>query len=155
MKLIIKKIISGGQTGADRAALDFALEHNISCGGWCPKGRLAEDGPIDQKYPLKETASSDYEERTKMNVMDSDGTLLLCTTFLDTGSKFTIESCSKQRKPCLITNPQQIEMAVDVNDWIAFNNISILNIAGNRERNEPGLYYHTYKFLVIVLKTWI
>jgi predicted Rossmann-fold nucleotide-binding protein len=74
---LIKRIISGGQTGVDRAALDVALELGIPCGGWCPKGRLAEDGSIDLRYPLKETNSSEYRERTEKNVEDSDGTLIL------------------------------------------------------------------------------
>ena len=70
------KIVSGGQTGADRAALDWALRHNVECGGWCPKGRKAEDGPIDPKYPLKETPSAAYLQRTEWNVRDSDATVL-------------------------------------------------------------------------------
>ncbi len=71
------KIISGGQSGVDRAALDFCLENNIPCGGWCPKGRMAEDGRISDKYPLIETESEDYAERTRLNVENSDGTLII------------------------------------------------------------------------------
>ena len=74
---MIKKIISGGQTGADRGALDAALKLDFPCGGWCPKGRRAEDGPLDPKYPLMDTPGSDYETRTEWNVRDSDGTLIL------------------------------------------------------------------------------
>jgi putative molybdenum carrier protein len=70
------KIVSGGQTGADRAALDWALARGVPCGGWCPKGRKAEDGPIDLKYPLKETPSSSYLQRTEWNVRDSDATVV-------------------------------------------------------------------------------
>ncbi|MCD6446738.1 MAG: putative molybdenum carrier protein, partial [Candidatus Marinimicrobia bacterium] len=70
------KIISGGQTGADRAGLDAAMELNIPVGGWCPKGRKSEDGPIDNKYPLQETTSGDYRVRTERNVKESDGTLI-------------------------------------------------------------------------------
>ena len=69
-------IVSGGQTGADRAALDWALAHRVECGGWCPKGRKAEDGPIDPKYPLIETPSAAYLQRTEWNVRDSDATVL-------------------------------------------------------------------------------
>ena len=71
------KIVSGGQTGADRAALDWALHHDVECGGWCPKGRKAEDGTIDPKYPLKETPSVAYIQRTEWNVRDSDATVLV------------------------------------------------------------------------------
>ena len=82
------KIISGGQTGADRAALDWALSHNLPCGGWCPKGRKAEDGIIVAKYPLKESSSSSYIQRTEWNVRDSDGTIVLSiAATLSGGSK--------------------------------------------------------------------
>src|SRR5262245_51361441 len=77
MRKVISKIVSGGQTGVDRAALDVALELGIPCGGWCPKGRLAEDGPIPERYPLKETTLRVYPQRTEWNVRDSDGTLVL------------------------------------------------------------------------------
>jgi hypothetical protein len=75
MERLVQKIVSGGQTGADRAALEWAVEHNIPYGGWCPKGRLAEDGPIDLRYQLQETPSSSYPQRTEWNARDSDGTV--------------------------------------------------------------------------------
>ena len=85
-------IVSGGQTGADRAALDWALTHGVECGGWCPKGRKAEDGPIDAKYPLKETSSSSYLQRTEWNVRDSDATVLFSILpALSGGSKRTMD----------------------------------------------------------------
>jgi hypothetical protein len=96
------KIVSGGQTGADRAALDWALAHGVPCGGWCPKGRKAEDGPIDPKYPLKETPSSSYLQRTEWNVRDSDATVLFSTeSDLTGGSKRTMEFARKHKKPRL------------------------------------------------------
>src|SRR5246127_3342882 len=96
----IPKIISGGQTGADRAALDLALEHNVPCGGWCPKGRKAEDGPIDSKYPLKETPSPPYLQRTEWNVRDSDATVLFSIEpTLTGGSLRTMEFAQKHGKP--------------------------------------------------------
>ena len=88
---MLSRIISGGQTGVDRAALDAALEYNFPCGGWCPKGRLAEDGIISQKYPLKETESSEYEVRTKLNVRGSDGTLILTWGKPTGGTTLTVE----------------------------------------------------------------
>jgi len=88
----IPKIVSGGQTGADRAALDWALAHGVECGGWCPKRRKAEDGPIDPKYPLKETPSVSYVQGTEWNVLDSDATVLFpILPTLSGGSKRTME----------------------------------------------------------------
>src|ERR1700757_5544377 len=89
----VPKIVSGGQTGADRAASDWALAHNLSCGGWCPTGRKAEDGPIDQKYPLKETPSASYIQRTEWNVRGSDVTVLFSVNPVLTGGS----SRSRQR----------------------------------------------------------
>ena len=95
----VPTIVLGGQTGADRAALDWALEHNVPTGGWCPKGRKAEDGPIDPKYPLKETPSSSYLQRTEWNVRESDATVLFSIQpTLSGGSKRTMEFAQKHRK---------------------------------------------------------
>jgi hypothetical protein len=96
------KIVSGGQTGADRAALDFAIAHGIPHGGWCPKGRKAEDGPTHNRYELKETPSSNYAQRTEWNVRDSDGTVVFSIAAkLTGGSKKTVKLARKRRKPCL------------------------------------------------------
>jgi hypothetical protein len=92
-------IVSGGQTGADRAALDWALAHNVPCGGWCPKGRKAEDGPIEPKYPLKATPSGSYLQRTEWNVRDSDANVLFSIEpTLTGGSNKTVEFARKHRK---------------------------------------------------------
>src|SRR5437868_610576 len=110
---MIRKIISGGQTGVDRAALDVALELGIACGGWCPKGRLAEDGPIPERYPLKETNLPVYPQRTEWNVRDSDGTLVLTLGSPakngelapeGSGTALTIELARRQKKPCLVVD---------------------------------------------------
>lgn len=98
------KIISGGQTGVDRAALDFAIENKISCSGWCPKGRVAEDGKISEKYPLHETTSSDYHDRTKKNIEVSDATLIIHGGNIDKGTKLTADLCSKLNKPVYSVN---------------------------------------------------
>ena len=96
----IEKLISGAQTGADRAALDFAIERGIPHGGWCPRGRKAEDGPIDPRYQLKETPSSGYIQRTEWHARDSDGTVVFSIApVLTGGSKKTIELAHKHRKP--------------------------------------------------------
>ena len=98
--LPIAKIASGGQTGADRAGLDFAIEHGIPHGGWCPKGRLAEDGPIDARYDLKETPSSNYLQRTEWNARDADGTVVFSIgPTLSGGSKKTVSLAHKHGKP--------------------------------------------------------
>ena len=143
------KIISGGQTGVDRAALDFALEFNIGCGGWCPKGRIAEDGEIDVKYPLKETLDSSYETRTKRNVQDSDGTLILYDGELDDGTLLTMELVQKSEKPLLKIDlsGENDKNLQKVSNWINFNHLEILNIAGPRESNSPGIYAETMAFL--------
>src|SRR5215510_967319 len=102
MKRLVQKLVSGGQTGADRAALDWAIAWQIPHGGWCPLGRLAEDGPIAAKYQLKETPTADYAERTLWNVRDSDGTVILTIAKeLTGGSQATAHFARQLRKPCL------------------------------------------------------
>src|SRR6266542_4186564 len=99
MRGIVERIVSGGQTGADRTALDWAIAHGVPHGGWCPKGRKAEDGPIDARYELVETTSSDYLQRTEWNVRDSDGTVVFSiATMLTGGSKKTVDLAHKHRK---------------------------------------------------------
>src|SRR5436189_4749506 len=96
-KIMVEKIISGGQTGADRAALDFALAHGLAHGGWCPRGRLAEDGALEERYELRETPDAEYAQRTEWNVRDSDGTVIFSIAAgLTGGSKLTAEFAAKQ-----------------------------------------------------------
>ncbi|MFQ5587063.1 MAG: putative molybdenum carrier protein, partial [Thermodesulfobacteriota bacterium] len=99
--MAIEMIVSGGQTGVDRAALDVALELGIRCGGWCPKGRLAEDGVIDSRYHLDETGSKSYSQRTEWNVRDSDGTLILTVEEPTGGTALTIRAAEELGKPCI------------------------------------------------------
>lgn len=134
------KIISGGQSGTDRAALDFALSHNFPCGGWCPAGRRAEDGTIADKYPMKETASSDPLERTVLNVNDSDGLLLICHTGLDEGSRQTIHLAKEGKKPVYLVREDEVLNPEEFRLWLDVNRINILNVAGPRESNDPGVY---------------
>jgi hypothetical protein len=143
------KILSGGQTGVDRAALDFALINHIVCGGWCPKGRLAEDGPIPKKYPLQEASSKSYSWRTELNVRDSDATLVISSGNISNGTEFTINSAMKLKKPVLIIDLDKISpnLEENVNNWLAENNVEILNIAGPRESSRPGIYKKSYKLL--------
>ena len=145
----LSKIVSGGQTGVDRAALDVALKYKIPCGGWCPKGRIAEDGIIPERYPLKETESLDYTVRTELNVRDFDGTLVLNRGELSGGTAFTVEFAKKHRKHCLIVDlkKKRKNAIYDVVKWIEANDIKVLNVAGPRESKSPGIYKVAKKFL--------
>jgi hypothetical protein len=150
---IFSKIISGGQTGVDRAALDAALAIGIPCGGWCPKGRKAEDGPIDFCYPFAETDSSEYQERTEKTVIESDGTLILNIGPLSGGTAYTIKVAEKYKKPVLVVDLAAAASPADVLDWAKRHTIRILNVAGPRESKAPGIYRQTLTFLRSVLGT--
>lgn len=148
---MVEKIISGGQSGVDRAALDAAMRLNIPHGGWCPKGRLAELGEIiSKKYTLTETTSPEYSQRTELNVKDSDGTLMIVleTPIKTTdGSLGTIEEAIKHSKPYLMIN-LSINHPIDtILQWIKDNDIAILNIAGPRESQSPGIYEKSLEFI--------
>ncbi|WP_138497118.1 putative molybdenum carrier protein [Nostoc sp. PA-18-2419] len=137
------KIISGGQTGADRAALDWAIARQILHGGWCPKGRKAEDGVINSRYNLTETPSGEYSQRTEWNVRDSDGTVIFSIAKkLFTGSLLTAELAKKYQKPYIHIS-QQLTDINPVNELLLFiSNYKIvtLNVAGPRASNEPEIY---------------
>jgi hypothetical protein len=149
--LKIEKIISGGQTGADRAAFDFALEHNIEFGGFVPKDRLAEDGRISEKYEnLHETASDDPAARTALNVKNSDATLILSNGAPKGGSKLTAEFAEKYRKPFLHIDLSILKMSDAVREtkeWLASIECAALNIAGARESEDAEIYAGTKEFL--------
>jgi Circularly permutated YpsA SLOG family len=133
-------IVSGDQTGADRAALDWALKHNLPCGGWCPKGRKAEDGPIDPKYPLKETPSASYLQRTEWNVRDSDATVLFSIEpTLTGGSKRTVEFARKHGKPCAHLCARDKTAANALRVFVEKHGAKVLNVAGPRASKEPGV----------------
>lgn len=140
---MIEKIISGGQTGVDQAALKFAIDHNIPHGGWCPKGRKAENGIIPKEFILRETSSEDYSERTRLNIRDSDGTLILVPKIpisITDGTLLTIEEVKKIQKPFLIIDLSENDPPRDkINDWVNENHIKTLNIAGPRESQSPGI----------------
>ena len=143
----IPKIVSGGQTGVDRAALDVALELGVPCGGWCPKGRRAEDGPIDLCYPLRETSSRDYRVRTEKNVKEADGTLILTQGLARGGTALTIHLAQKHRKPHLVVDLSAETGPEKVRDWIDNNRIRVLNVAGPRETEHPGIHSQAVDFL--------
>lgn len=136
----IEKIISGGQAGADRAALDWAIARDIPHGGWCPLGRLAEDGRIDLKYKLRETPEAEYIRRTEWNVRDSDATVIISTSpSLSGGSLATAELAAALRKPCLHLNGS-LRIQANAEKLSAFlrkHCVKILNIAGPRASGDP------------------
>jgi Circularly permutated YpsA SLOG family len=145
------RIVSGGQTGVDRAALDVALELGLPCGGWCPKGRRAEDGPIDPRYPLRETASASYETRTARNVRDSDGTLVLHRGVVAGGTALTLEEARRRGRPALAVELGPAARPEAVRDWLAASGIAVLNVAGPRESTHPGIHADAGVFLRAVL----
>jgi hypothetical protein len=137
---MVEKIISGGQSGADRAALDWAMASGIPHGGYCPKGRIAEDGVIDAKYLLQETGHLDYSERTELNVVHSDGTAIFSIKgVLDGGSRETSDFAKKHKKPWVHIRQKLENPVQSLNQFIEKNKIRVLNIAGPRASREPGV----------------
>jgi hypothetical protein len=145
------KIVSGGQTGVDRAALDVALELGLPCGGWCPKGRRAEDGPLPERYPLRETASAAYPARTARNVREADGTLILTRGEPDRGTALTARLAEQSGKPYLSLDLARRPDLTEVRAWAAAHGVQILNVAGPRESSQPGIYDQAKAFLRAVL----
>lgn len=137
---MIEKIVSGGQTGVDRAALDIALERGIPCGGWCPAGRHADDGVIPERYPLQETAEMDHTIRTEHNVRDSDGTLMLYRGALQGGTAYAVLMARHLNRPVLAINLDDSFDVDAVANWIRSNRIRVLHVGGQRESSCPGIY---------------
>jgi hypothetical protein len=151
---VLQKIISGGQTGVDRAALDTAIALGIAHGGWIPKGRKTETGRLPTKYQLKEMPTDSYQKRTEQNVMDSDGTLIISHGQLTGGSEYTRKMAEKYGKPWMHVdaNRTSIEAAVQViRAWIRGSGIKILNVAGPRASRDPKIYTTVKKLLRAVL----
>ena len=146
----VRKIISGGQTGADRAALDWAIANGLEHAGWCPAGRRAEDGIIDARYRLVETESAKYRARTVRNVRDSDATLILNLGELEGGTLKTLRCAEGIGKPIrliqLETVPDQ-DAVTELDDWLHDNRVETLNVAGPRESKRPGIYAASYQGL--------
>jgi hypothetical protein len=146
------KIISGGQTGADRAALDVALTLSWPIGGGCPKGRRAEDGMIPDRYPLTETPEADYDIRTRRNVEDSDGTLILNLGTLDGGTALTVKLARQMGKPCLMVALEDGIEPTAFQEWLDAHPIAVLNVAGPRESKRPGVYAAACRILDTLLQ---
>lgn len=146
----VTRIVSGGQTGADRAALDWAIANGVAHGGWCTAGRRAEDGVIDARYALTELASRAYLQRTRRNVEDSDGTLILNLGELEGGTLATLRFAERLKRPVLVVQadePPPEESVREVARWLREVNIATLNIAGPRESKRPGTYAAVSAFL--------
>lgn len=164
MGILQLRIISGGQTGVDRAALDAAMDVGVPVGGWCPNGRRADDGVIDARYPLIETDTQRYQQRTERNVRDADATLLLVSSLPLTGGTALTRDLAKQHgkpwrivllamdTPGISVAARQEDTPSEVAAWLRERNVAVLNIAGPRERNAPGIHHHARIWVLGLLR---
>ena len=153
--MALAKIVSGGQTGVDRGALDAALEAGFPCGGWAPGGRIAEDGPIHERYPLRELAGAGYEERTLRNVLDSDGTAILYSGTLEGGTRQTMLHCVEHGKPFELVDATRAaprDAALKHAGFVERSRISVLNVAGPRASKWPQAHAYAYATVKEMLK---
>ncbi len=144
------RVISGGQTGVDMAALDAARQAGLPIGGWCPAGRLNEQGRIPDEYPLVETPSADSRQRTEWNVRDSDATLIISPfPVVSNGTAYTLMMIERHRKPFVVLDVERLDETLipDLLDWLRANDVRVLNVAGPRESKVPGIYKRARAFL--------
>jgi hypothetical protein len=152
--MALTKIISGGQTGVDRGALDAALDAGFGCGGWCPRGRIAEDGPIPPRYVMVEMPDGGYEERTLRNVLDSDGTAIIHNGPLEGGTRLTKECCDQHGKPCEVVDASRATPREAARQFVAFierHGITALNVAGPRASKWPGAHDYARETIRLLL----
>src|SRR5215813_2722747 len=155
MTLKLCRIVSGGQSGVDRGALDAALALGFPCGGWCPAGRLAEDGPIPERYPVVELSGADYRRRTRRNVLDSDATLIIGFGTLSVGTLETLRDCERFGKPHLVTDAAATGPAAAAARAAGFleeTGIEVLNVAGPRESSHPGARAYAEAAIAFLLR---
>lgn len=154
--MLITKIVSGGQAGVDRAALDAAIATGVAHGGWCPRGRIAEDGSIDPRYGLQETESPGYRQRTRLNVIESSATLIPNEGPLSGGTALTLDFTRRFGNPCILIqlDQERHEDALSrVVKWLGECETGVLNVAGAGERKRPGIHGRALAFLVAVLES--
>jgi hypothetical protein len=148
----LAKILSGGQTGIDRGALDAALAWGFPCGGWCPPGRLAEDGRIPERYPLIELKEGGYRQRTLRNVLESDGTAILYFAQIEGGTEETLRFCIEERKPYKLIDAEEVSAkraTFLLASFVRRYGIGALNVAGPQQSQAP--HAHAYAYAVINL----
>ncbi len=136
---IFERVVSGGQTGADQGGLDAALALGVECGGWCPKGRLSETGPIPDRYPVQDWRTKGYPARTKANVVDSDGTLIFAYGKPTGGTGMTVKLCKELGKPVLVVDLGKPIDPEAVWRWGYDHEVFKVNVAGPRESKQPGI----------------
>jgi len=149
------KVISGGQTGVDRAALDVALTHGIECGGWCPAGRLDEFGKIPDRYPIQELHDGGFTERTFQNVKDSDGTVVIYPRELAGGTEQTVRFCVELQRPHELIDASKLSSEVAaklITDFVRKDKIGILNVAGPRQSEWTEGYDYAFRVLNAFLR---
>lgn len=154
-KSVLEKIISGGQTGADRAGISVAKDLGYQTGGWMPKGFLAQDGcwpEFAEEFGMQEHSSPKYPPRTALNVKESDGTVRIATNFQSPGEKLTLKMVEQYQKPHFDVHPG-ITAPEELVEWIKLHQIRVLNVAGNSERTSKGMFKFAYNFLAEVLRS--
>ena len=153
--MVLSKIVSGGQTGVDRGALDAALEHRFPCGGWCPPGRLAEDGAIPPVYPVIEVDHGGYEARTRRNVLESDGTVVIYFACLEGGTEYTAQQCRLAGRPYILIDADETPHARAAHliaSFVTTHSVATLNVAGPRQSKAPGGRAYAYKVISLLLE---
>ena len=145
--MALSRIVSGGQTGVDRGALDAALDAGFGCGGWCPQGRVAEDGEIPVRYRMEELAGSGYEKRTLQNVLDSDGTAILYSGTLEGGTRQTMVHCVEHGKPFELVDASRTsprDAAAKLAAFVGHHRLAVLNVAGPRASKWPDAWHYAH-----------